>query len=213
MDMVFWILFAADSAVHLGACAASKPRLGRFSKVLLMPLLLLVYAFSAGSFLWPVAAAVFFGWLGDIFMMYRDDRHLLAAGMGAFGIGHVFYFFAIFLQFSPAPPLWALVAVPILFLGIAVGAFAFMFRDIPENLRRLSFLYIFLLSSVGAFAVIALLSGVPGSLPLTAGALLFLVSDSVLSLEIFRLGDSAALDFSVMLTYIAAQALIVFAFL
>lgn len=213
MDQILWLLFAADSAVNLGACAVRKPRLNRFSKVLLMPLLFVAYAFSADSFLWQVAAAVFFGWLGDIFMMSPDDRRMLAAGMGAFGIGHIFYFYAVFLHFPLAPPLWALWVVPLLLLGFAAGSFAYLNRDIPKNLRQLSFLYILLLSSVGALAVIALISGAPKSLPLTAGALLFLVSDSILSLEIFRLGDSAALDFSVMLSYTAAQALIVFSFL
>ncbi|NCC69278.1 MAG: hypothetical protein EOM14_13995, partial [Clostridia bacterium] len=146
MDKIFWLLFAADSAVNLGACAAPKPRLNHFSKVLLMPLLFLAYAFSADSFLWQVAAALFFGWLGDIFMIYTNDRRLLAAGMSAFGIGHVFYFYAIFLHFQMTPPIWALYAVPLLFLCAAAGSFAFMIRDIPRNLRKLSFIYILLLS-------------------------------------------------------------------
>ena len=212
LKTLFWVLFAADGAVHAAACVRGKLRLRRFSKVLLMPLLFCVYVFSARVLIWQAAAALLFGWLGDIFLIRKEDPRMLAAGMGAFGVGHVFYFYAIFRHFYLAPPIWALVAVPLLFFCFAAGAFAYLNRDIPERLRALTFLYGLLLSSVGASAVLSLISGAPGSLPLTAGALLFLASDGTLSLETFRLGDSPAADFAVMLTYIAAQALLIYAF-
>jgi uncharacterized membrane protein YhhN len=194
------------------ACARAKLTLRRFSKVLLMPLLFCAYLLSARIFLWQVAAALFFGWLGDIFLIRKDDPRMMASGMCAFAIGHVCYFYAVYLHFYLLPPVWALIAVPLLFLCIAIGAFAYLKRDIPENLRALAFQYGLILCSVGAFAVLMLISGAHGGFPLAAGALLFLASDSILSMETFRLGDSAAADFAVMLTYIAAQALLIYAF-
>lgn len=209
MDIVLWLLFTADSVVNVAACALSKQRLRRFSKVLLVPLLFCAYAVSARGFLPQVAAALFFGWLGDIFMMYKDDRHMLAAGMLSFGAGHIFYIGAVFSRFGFAPPVWAAVAVPALFLFSAVGFYLSLRRHISDGLRPFSLLYGLLLSSLGAVSAIFFLSGGHGGALLTAGALCFLASDGILSLETFRHGDSPGRDFAVMLTYITAQALIV----
>lgn len=205
--------FAADSLVNVAACAADRQRLRRISKVLLMPLLFLVYLLSARRFSALVASALFCGWIGDIFMMYKDDPRALAAGMGAFGAGHVLYIFALFRLFRPAPPVWALWLCPCAFLAAALGSYRTLRASIPRALRVPSLSYSLLLCAVGACSGLVLAAGNPGGGLLFAGALCFLVSDSVLSLETFRAGDKPWIDFAVMLTYIAAQALLIGAFL
>ena len=69
-----------------------------------------------------------------------------------------------------------------------------------------------LLASLGSAAFIGLRAGAPGAGFLLAGGCLFLCSDGILAFETFRDGDSNAADVAVMLTYIAAQALLAVGF-
>lgn len=208
MFSILIAVFAADAAVNVLACALGRQKLRRISKVLLMPLLAVIYVTAARSVSALVLLALLFGWLGDIFMMYKAKELWLTLGIGSFGVGHVFYLSAMFLVVGVHPAAWAAVAAAAAFLALAVGFFMFVKKDIPAKLVGPSFGYVLLLCSVGAIATMTL----PGGALTFAGAMLFLVSDSVLSLEIFRWGDSPKVDFVVMLTYISAQTLLIAGF-
>ena len=69
-----------------------------------------------------------------------------------------------------------------------------------------------LVDGVGPAVFRAWGAGAPGAGFLLAGGCLFLCSDGILAFETFRDGDSNAADVAVMLTYIAAQALLAVGF-
>lgn len=199
----------AASVTHLAACGLGKSRLRYSTKLLLMPLIAALYCSLVGRPAPAVLAAMFCGWAGDFFMIYKHKDAFLAAGMAAFGIGHILYVARIGVIAAAAEPrLITALAATLVPAAVAIVIFAVLRRRIPKQLRLPGLLYGLLLASLGSAAFIALRAGAPGGAYLLAGGCLFLCSDGILSFETFRDGDSNLADVAVMLTYIAAQALL-----
>ena len=204
---------AAASVTHLAACGLGKSRLRYFTKLLLMPLVAALYCALADRPAPAVLAAMFCGWVGDFFMIYKHKDAFLAAGMAAFGVGHILYVAHIGVIAAAAEPrLFTALAATLVPGAVAIVIFAVLRRRIPKQLRLPGLLYGLLLASLGSAAFIALRAGAPGGANLLAGGCLFLCSDGILSFETFRDGDSNAADVAVMLTYIAAQTLLAIGF-
>ena len=106
------------------------------------------------------------------------------------------------------PRLFTALAATLVPGAVALCIFFVLRRRIPKALRLPGLLYGLLLASLGSAAFIGLRAGAPGAGFLLAGGCLFLCSDGILAFETFRDGDSNAADVAVMLTYIAAQALL-----
>ena len=204
---------AAASVTHLAACGLGKSRLRYFTKLLLMPLVAALYCALADRPAPAVLAAMFCGWVGDFFMIYKHKDAFLAAGMAAFGVGHILYVAHIGVIAAAAEPrLFTALAATLVPGAVVIVIFAVLRRRIPKQLRLPGLLYGLLLASLGSAAFIALRAGAPGGAYLLAGGCLFLCSDGILSFETFRDGDSNAADVAVMLTYIAAQTLLAIGF-
>lgn len=204
---------AAASVTHLAACGLGKSRLRYFTKLLLMPLVAALYCALVDRPAPAVLAAMFCGWAGDFFMIYKHKDAFLAAGMAAFGVGHILYVAHIGVIAAAAEPrLFTALAATLVPGAVAIVIFAVLRRRIPKQLRLPGLLYGLLLASLGSAAFIALRAGAPGGAYLLAGGCLFLCSDGILSFETFRDGDSNAADVAVMLTYIAAQTLLAIGF-
>lgn len=204
---------AAASVTHLAACGLGKSRLRYFTKLLLMPLVAALYCALVDRPAPAVLAAMFCGWVGDFFMIYKHKDAFLAAGMAAFGVGHILYVAHIGVIAAAAEPrLFTALAATLVPGAIAIVIFAVLRRRIPKQLRLPGLLYGLLLASLGSAAFIALRAGAPGGAYLLAGGCLFLCSDGILSFETFRDGDSNLADVAVMFTYIAAQTLLAIGF-
>ena len=204
---------AAASVTHLAACGLGKSRVRYSTKLLLMPLVAALYCALADRPAPAVLAAMFCGWAGDFFMIYKHKDAFLAAGMAAFGVGHILYVARIGVIAAAAHPrLFTALAATLVPGAVAIVIFAVLRRRIPKQLRLPGLLYGLLLASLGSAAFIALRAGAPGGAYLLAGGCLFLCSDGILSFETFRDGDSNAADVAVMLTYIAAQTLLAIGF-
>lgn len=203
----------AASVTHLAACGLGKSRLRYFTKLLLMPLVAALYCALVDRPAPAVLAAMFCGWAGDFFMIYKHRDAFLAAGMAAFGLGHILYVACIGVIAAAAQPrLFTALAGTLVPGAVAIIIFVVLRRRIPKQLRLPGLLYGLLLASLGSAAFIALRAGAPGGAYLLAGGCLFLCSDGILSFETFRDGDSNAADVAVMLTYIAAQTLLAIGF-
>ena len=203
----------AASVTHLAACGLGKSRLRYFTKLLLMPLIAALYCALVDRPAPAVLAAMFCGWAGDFFMIYKHRDACLAAGMAAFGLGHILYVAGIGVIAAAAQPrLFTALAGTLVPGAVAIIIFVVLRRRIPKQLRLPGLLYGLLLASLGSAAFIALRAGAPGAGFLLAGGCLFLCSDGILSFETFRDGDSNAADVAVMLTYIAAQTLLAIGF-
>ena len=196
--------FISLSGTHLFACATGREKLRRRTKPLLMPLLALFVALLWGRPNLLVLAALLCGCAGDALLLFPQDKRYLAAGMLAFAAGHVLYLVYLTPRAGQAAlPVW---------LGIALvygAGMALTYRRIrpmasgPMLPGMLA--YALLLCCLSAATFLLLLGG-GGWMPL-AGSVLFLVSDTLLSTEIFT-GETRRGNLAVMATYIGAQALL-----
>lgn len=177
-------------------------------KALLMPLLFLGCAVLREEPVLLPLAGLFFGWLGDILLAMRGKKAFMF-GMLAFAVGHILYIAAC-LRLCVKVTVPELIAAGIFFLIYAVFLFAGRPRLtlLKGKLAAAATAYALLLSVLGFSAALlclsmrTLLSGI-----VLLGAILFIFSDSMLSLQSFRKKTPHG-NMAVIGTYAAAQACI-----
>ncbi|WP_304237484.1 lysoplasmalogenase [Jiulongibacter sediminis] len=153
--------------------------LKQFTKPLLMPLLAYIYYRADKSKTHKsVFIALLFAWLGDIFLMFSGQNFFLL-GLSAFLIGHLTYSY-IFSQNSK----FRLIGLP------PITAYALMFSililqdAIPSEMRIPVYIYIGAISLMTFMASARIANPKSYGLVLS-GAVLFMLSDSVIALDVF----------------------------
>ena len=209
------IVFFAVVLLHLLGIALANQTLVQFSKPLLMPtlagwLLLAVHRDQRSTFLFrAVMGALVFSTLGDVLLMFSGPLFFLL-GLFSFLLAHVFYIGAFVSVagfkngFLARNPLWSLP-----FLTFPALLLVFLWDGIPAGMRVPVAIY------AGVIAVMALsvlnlkgkIAG-PAFTSLFAGALFFMLSDSLLALNKFGQAFEGA-GMAIMVTYILGQFLLV----
>ena len=210
-------VFAVDVIMHLVAIVKQKEGLRRVTKVLLMPLLalcfFLLWRCAGGEPVpWYVLAALLFGYVGDTCLI--DHHHPIGfpLGLAAFSAGHVFYILQM-LMITAAPELWMIALLIVIYGAGVVMTFKKLSPFLPKKLWGGCLFYMILLSTLSAAAAAGMLTSLSlGTVCLFLGTLLFLLSDTILSFEIFK-GETNNGNLKVMTAYIAAQILIAAGFL
>ena len=216
--MSFYVLcipFFIVSAVHVATCFFPMNRLSKVTKVLAMPLLALAVALTHGANnkLYLVCALMA-GCLGDYFLLRPVSKKKFLRGVFAFFIGHAFYLLILipFSQFWLLPP-WCVVLI-VLIYSFAVFMIYNMLHK-PKGLRGFAaVVYAFMLLLINFTCISAVLTELFGTGSLAtvkistwivlAGNMLFLISDSLLSVTMFK-DDFKFSRVYVMTTYLAAQ--------
>ena len=204
------VCFAAAAVLQLIACFRRMLWLRRITKVLLMPLLAVLYILAAAKPHAFVIVALFLGCLGDLFLLFQKKQMTMLLGMCSFALGHVFYIGAM-LTAKPGLHLSALLC-----LVIAAGWMLFVVKKLlptaPKPLRKPGFFYALLLAGTCLFALYLLLSTQRMWYLLSfAGGCLFMISDTILTGQTYR-KETKHGNFYVMLTYILAQLFLVTGF-
>ncbi|MET8447105.1 lysoplasmalogenase [Streptomyces sp. NPDC005209] len=191
------IAFALVADVDLASLAAGLHTGHVVAKVLLMPLLA-AYAFASGA---PrlLIAGLLCGWGGDVLLLSDADPAFMA-GMACFAAGHVCYL-VLFGRF-PAPRARARRLVPLYSVALATTV-TLLWPDLPADLRVPVAGYSALLTAMACSAALRL-GPVAG-----LGGALFMLSDTMIATGIAGWPQSPRPDFWIMLTYAAAQYLIV----
>ncbi|MEU0271169.1 lysoplasmalogenase [Streptomyces sp. NPDC006307] len=199
-----WLLlaFVAAVAVDLAALLAGSETGHRIAKPLLMPLLAAyaayaAYAAASGA---PrplprlLLAALLFGWGGDVFLL-SDAEWAFLVGMGSFAAGHVCYLF-LFRRARTSPALAAVYGAAL------VVTVVLLWPGLPADLR---------IPVAGYAALLTAMAYRASGLGLAAGAggALFLVSDTLIAAGVADWPQPPVPDFWIMLTYTAAQYLLV----
>ncbi|MGW4038761.1 lysoplasmalogenase [Streptomyces sp. NPDC004778] len=191
--LAFLLVAAADLAGLLTGAEAVH----LVAKPLLMPLLAGYAALRGAPRL--LVAALLFGWGGDVFLLADNDLAFLV-GMGSFAVGHVCYLTLFGRRKgrgrAPAP-----LATGAGYAVVLVVFLVLIWPDLPADLRIPLTGYSLLLTAM------AWRAGVFGPYAAAGGAL-FLLSDALIATGIAEWPQAPAPDFWVMLTYIAAQALL-----
>jgi len=217
MAAIACALFAADIALHIVFIVRGKETPRCLTKALLMPLLavsllLLWSALSTAPLPWLVLLGIIAGCAGDISLLDHHHRIGVPLGMAFFSAGHVLYLIQLF-RLMP-PPAWWLIALAVVVYGAGAAlTYKKLLPFLPKLMRIPALLYMLLLCVFSAAAAIAAFTLFHiGAFVQLIGTLAFLLSDTILSFEMFR-GETAHSHLKVMVPYILAQVLIAAGFM
>lgn len=210
ISYMFLGLFIMDTALAVYECSPHGNRKAYVAvKTLLMPLLFIACAILREEpVLLPLAGLVF-GWLGDILLAAKSRKNMFFLGMIAFAVGHIFYIVSC-LRLCKNVSMPELLAAGLFFVIYGVFLFAGKPRLtlLKGKLGTAATVYGLILTLFGFSAVLLCLSkrtlwaGI-----VLVGALLFIFSDSLLSLQSFREKTPHG-NMLVISTYAVAQACI-----
>ena len=180
------------------ACLAVGFRTGHAAaKVLLMPLLAASAARAGAPRL--LVAALLCGWGGDVLLLSDADPAFMA-GMASFAAGHVCY---LVLFRRQGPPHARARLLALVYAAALVTLVALLWPDLPAGLRVPVAGYSTLLTAMADTAVTRL--GPAAGL----GGALFMLSDTLIATGVADWPQLPRPDFWIMLTYAAAQFLLV----
>jgi len=205
-------LFAADIALHFIAIVRGWEVLRCITKGLLMPLLAVTFALlwtvsTSAELPWRVLLGLLAGCSGDIALLDHKNIVGMYIGLSLFSVGHVLYIIQLY-RLMTIPAGWLIAAVAIIYLTGLAMIYIKLRPFLPKLTLIPGALYFLLLGVLGVSAALdAFTSFNAGSFVFLGGTLLFLFSDTVLALEIFR-GKTPQGNIWIMSPYIAAQTLI-----
>ncbi len=200
----FEVAFSATLVAHLLLLFIDQAALAATTKVLLLPLLMLML----GAELWNrkiILAAMLFSWIGDILLIQSEKPIFFMLGLGSFLIAQLSYGVGFLRRAGKTEP-GVLKKQPIKVLPVLTLALLVYARLYPS----LGDLVIPVTIYVGAITFMMLAAvhrggfAPAGNKILVAGAMLFMLSDTLLAWNRF-LEPVQYADFWVMLTYGLAQ--------
>ena len=212
MNILFLILYIAVSVLHLVASWRDEPERRKKTKPFLLILLLLYYLFSTKSPSLLLALALLTSWLGDVLLIPKGHKWFTMGGI-AFMFSHLFFVLLYCGQITLADVNPAVVALcAVLYYGISLLIIRSIRDSTPKAMVVPMYFYLICNSTMNIFAMMQLLSRrSAGAAVAYIGALLFFVSDCCLFLV--RYGKKPEIvfkkHFTVMLTYLLGEALIV----
>lgn len=196
---VLLVAFALAVVVDLVSLAAGYHLGHRIAKPLLMPLL----AAHAGVCGAPrlLVAALLCGWGGDVLLLSDADPAFLV-GMASFAAGHVCYLVLFRPHFGKGAPRARGARLAGGYAVALVATVTLLWPDLPADLRIPVAGYSLLLTAMAYGA---------GRLGLVAGlgGALFMLSDTLIATGVADWPQLPRPDFWIMLTYAAAQCLLV----
>ncbi|HEX7846414.1 MAG TPA: lysoplasmalogenase [Chitinophagaceae bacterium] len=213
MNKKTWIaLFLLTLALHIASDYLPLSYLSYITKPLLM-ILLLTGFISASKGLhsalkkWVIIALIF-SWVGDVLLMFQEKEPLFfLLGLSAFLLAHIFYilfFHGIKKEESISSRWWLLVPVVVYYtvlIGVLYPHLADMKVPVPVYGIVISFMLLLALHTL-------FIKNKTAGQWMAAGAMFFIISDSVLAINKFYQSFEAA-NIIIMLTYGLAQLFIV----
>lgn len=204
----FVCLFFIVLSIHLLAIVSHHQLLANITKPLLIPCIALF--FISASLFTPsllkryILTALFFSWLGDVLLIFQAGQTgFFIGGLIAFLIAHIFYilfFYRIWVQQQ-------LKIKPLILLGVIgfyTALISFLFPHLGTMLAPV-LVYGFVISAMLCLALhMYPLRYKVAAAHFISGAVLFVISDSVLAVNKFYLPFPAA-PFIIMFTYALAQ--------
>ena len=199
---ISWLLpgIAVVAALaHLPLCRVAPSSLRSLTKT--VPLVALALFGAAMQFPFVLVAALALSAVGDLALSRAGERAFLI-GLGSFAMAHL-AFIITFVGQGPFALNWP---AALALLALAASA-EFWLIPFTGPMRWPVRIYILLICAM-------VLAALPVAPLLALGAALFMASDLILALRLFRFRNGPPVaDYAVWLLYIGAQMLIVFAFL
>lgn len=198
-------LYILVCIANISAEVIPSEELGRYTKPLLMPLLLFyVYKKSIGNTTLKVlllAGALLFSWLGDVVLMYQSDDTFFIAGIGLFLVAQIIYTITLRKSTYQKPKLKPMHILPFLIYG--AGLFYVLLPAGDFSIPIVVYGVVILMMVISASARKDITNHKSYRLAFI-GSVLFVLSDSILAINAFK----TPVPFSglfIMSTYCAAQ--------
>jgi len=213
LQVLIVTVFIVVFSVNLYADRNRKEKLKMLTKPLLVPLIIFFYLISAVYINWFIVCALFFGFLGDVSLLWGSKKIFFAIGLFAFLVGHLFYtlVFLQSIQYFGVVPIWFfIVLIPYILYGCAI------LRILRPNLKEMIVpvvIYMCVILMMSFTSICRIWNGFTLQFILPfIGSLSFTLSDSVLAYNSFNV-PFKNYEMLIMFTYILAQVLIVAGFL
>lgn len=205
MHRFAWGAFVAFGILHLTALYWDLELLRRLSKLVLIPLLLLVYISSSNAKpKTTVVLALIFSFLGDALLLGTSSAFFLS-GIAAFLVTQLLYSYTL-VKSSAIHPLGVLLGTIV--FGTYAGVFLyFLFPTLGDFTAAIS-IYALAISSFGILAFQKFYGHPRKAVGLLLGAALFILSDSMIAVNQFYVNYNY-FTIEIMATYLVAQGLIV----
>jgi uncharacterized membrane protein YhhN len=211
LKRVIFFLFILCLLADLVATGWQKGDWRFFSKPLLMPLLTgyFLLSVSPGSVLKKyITAALVFSWAGDVLLMFEGKESVFfLLGLSSFLIAHIFYilfYHQVRVKENIKNRWWLLIIVAVYYAALISLLYPYLAdMKIPVPVYGIVISFMLLL----ALHMLFIRQKTAGRW-MTAGAVLFILSDSILAINKFYQPFSQA-GFLIMLTYGLAQLFII----
>jgi uncharacterized membrane protein YhhN len=200
-------LFIFISSLNIISALMHVEWLNIYTKPLLMPLLIyLLYNEANRAITLPrllLALALIFSWVGDVLLMYVKENELFfIGGLGAFLIAHLIYVI-VFYKTTFRPIQWSLkIMWPFLIYGVFL--LALLAKYAGDLIPAVIVYGLCILAMVITAAHRKGLTEDESHRLVFTGAVLFVISDSVLAIDKF-VADIPLAQVTIMVTYISAQ--------
>jgi uncharacterized membrane protein YhhN len=207
------LIFAVIVFLELAGRILDKIQIEYFVKPLIMIWIALYFLLNLkkSALIIPVLIAFFFSWVGDNFLMMSGKNELFFfAGVGGFFLAQLSYIFT-FARYSENGGKGYLQRKPwlsVFFLAYVAGMLVLLFPGLEGMMKAVITIYAISLMLMSMMALNRRGRVASDSFKLVfAGSLLFLLSDSMIAFDKFH-SEIPLAGFLIMLTYIAAQYLI-----
>ena len=212
MHHIVLILYILVSGIHLYHSWKDDSKHRAMTKPFLLILLAGYYALAAQSASWVLLMALLTSWLGDVLLIPKGHKWFTMGGI-SFMASHVL-FIAVYvpsIRFADIP--MALIAVmAVVYYGISLMIIRSVRETTPKPMVAPMYLYLLFNSTMNLFALMRLFTlHSAGSIVAYVGAVLFFISDCTLFLVRYYRDKNLIFKrhFTVMLTYLAGEMLIV----
>ena len=213
MKKYHWlILFAVILIADLIAVYQQNKMAEYFFKPLIVIWLLAYFVSQTGSiksnFKKWIIAALLFSWLGDVLLMLQDDNSLFfLTGLSSFLVAHIFYilfFHSIRIKEEIKSRWWLLLTIVVYYTGLITLLSPWLGdMKLPVRIYGIVISFMLLLAMHMLF-----IKNKNAGLWMMSGAILFVISDSVLAINKFYQSFEMG-GILVMLTYGVAQLFII----
>lgn len=210
MNILFAIIFAIVTAIHLFASLKKNKKLRNRTKPFILLALLAFYCSTVKEIRLSVILALLFSWLGDVLLIPDGIKWFTAGGI-SFMVSHFFFILSYLrdVDFSKISPL-VIVSLGLFFFVLVSFIFTKLKEFLPKALFWPMYLYLLINGTMNCFAIFRFLSDPSSAGVITLiGAALFFISDTALFFVRFNKNSRLKTHFLVMLTYSIGEFLIV----
>ena len=209
MKQIPLILYVLVGAVNLLGHGLDIDPMVRFSKPMIVPVLLFLVYFEAKGHVtlttMLLVGALLFSWLGDLALMQDGDNYFLM-GIGAFFVAQLIYCYAFIKSSFEKPEFRLTPLLPI--LTFTIFLLVFVTPAVPDALQIPIVIYALTITTMACLARLRLgLTSSQSYQWVITGALLFVTSDAAIAVDKFYRPVPYD-DLVIMGTYIAAQVFI-----